>query len=249
MSSYPPYIKKKSGYRPYLNENFEFNENFESIPNPNSEDNLKYRKHHDDIENVAINSENNDNTTCKLPKKKSIKELVYESFFEFAAITMIIGASGVILSLLLELNMLIPFHFVGLLVSLVATYYKYKVWVNPSYKSSYCNCSNASYKETKMKGILTVLDHKKGSLLFNIPNSLFGIFYYASMLFIDIMELMDILLVKYLVLFLMIVSCVGSCFLWYTMVFQIRSICILCMTIHAINLLSLVGYYIAFVLY
>jgi len=132
-------------------------------------------------------------------------------------------------------------YMIGLLGSCQATYYKYRVWADPEYKSKYCDCAGSnSYQESTMKGILTVLDHKKGSMIFNIPNSCFGILYYMFMFGITVMMLTDIWIVYLFVNAVTVVSFIGSIFLWYTMIKDVRSICVICMTIHSVNFLSFI---------
>jgi uncharacterized membrane protein len=140
---------------------------------------------------------------------------------------------------------------IGFIVSIIATYYKYKMWIDPFYKTKNCNCGESN-QSTIINGILTVLAHKKGSMLFNIPNSVFGILFYGLMFGIhlnDATEVIDFVLVNVnayqtiqcLVNILFVLSFIGSIYLWIIMIYQIRSICSLCMTIYAINFLNMIS--------
>lgn len=179
---------------------------------------------------------------CKLPKKQSTKELIFESCFEFIVITSVLFTFGHVLRKIFDFDQMYLFYLVGLLVSIKATHYKYKIWKDPSFKSKYCNCTNNdSFQQTKLKGILKVLDHKKGSIIFNIPNSVFGVILYTLLLTLYSMNL-----TSYLITSISIISFLASLYLWLIMVFDVKTICILCMTIHSVNFLTflylIIGY-------
>jgi len=204
---------------------------------------LRYRGTKTSENDLELNDSTDNGVTnsmlCKIPKRQSTKELITESVLEFVVITSVLFTFGYSLEKIFDFNQLYLFYFVGLLVSLKATHYKYEVWKDPTFKSKYCNCANNdSFQQTKLKGILTVLEHKKGSLLFNIPNSVFGIILYAFLLTLYLMHLTDYLMINYLVKTISIASLLASVFLWLTMVFEVKMICVLCMTIHSANFLA-----------
>lgn len=183
----------------------------------------------------------------KIPKKQTKCRLITESSIEFIVIALTIGMMNLFLNRYFSIDPIFLCTIVGFIVSVIATYYKYKVWADPHYKTKFCNCEESN-RPTIMHGILTVLDHKKGSLLFNIPNSVFGILFYGAMFgihMIDVTEIIDSVAIDheihYFVNILFVLSFFGSMYLWKTMIFTIGWICILCMTIHAVNFLNLIS--------
>ena len=163
-----------------------------------------------------------------------------------------VGTANLLLDLYFSINPIFLCTIVGFIASVTATYYKYKVWADPSYKAKNCNCEGSN-QSTIMRGVLTVLDHKKGSLLLNIPNSFFGILFYGFVFgihMIDVTEVIDLInltdhidheMIQYFVNALFVISFLGSIYLWKTMIFAVKSICILCMSIHAVNFLNLLS--------
>ena len=178
----------------------------------------------------------NEPKVCKLQKRRSVFSLIQESTIEFFVIAFIAGCISYISNYVFGINQLMFYHFVGFCCSIQTTYYKWKIAMDPSYVSS-CNCAQ-SFTEEKMASVLKVLNHEKGSMLFNIPNSIFGILFYGGLMFLRF-YFPEFAIVSALVAIATVVSCMGSMYLWKVMVFEIRSICILCMTIHATNFLSL----------
>ena len=83
--------------------------------------------------------------------------------------------------------------------------------------------------------VLNVLDHKYGSMVFNVPNSVWGIFYYLFMFYIHNNDFPEGELIFNN---LNLISCIGGMYLWYLMIFKIKSVCALCMTVHASNFLT-----------
>lgn len=174
---------------------------------------------------------------CKRPVSRSTLGLISESVVMFIGISFLVKIIGMFFDDVFGVNQLYVFLLVGLYGSLQATYLKFRVWLNPEYKSKYCNCVGAESEQNDkmsnvMNGIMTVLDHNKGSLLFNIPNSVFGIFFYVLLIGITYYQFSWAHLVTETLIW---ISCVGSLFLWYTMVFEVRSICMLCVSIYAAN--------------
>ncbi len=177
--------------------------------------------------------------SCKRTKKQTIYKLIFISLSEFMTIIGIILCVNFIINGLFSINPMYLQLIIGLSVSVLSTFYKYKIFIDPSYLSKYCDCEKANISgSTIMSGIITVLGHKKGSLILNIPNSLFGILYYSILLVIIFIEFKNYLLIEYLINMLIFISLPVSVCLYITMIFEVRSICILCMSIHAVNFLN-----------
>jgi uncharacterized membrane protein len=179
---------------------------------------------------------NEEKTICKLRKKQSISELFIKSLKFFLLINIGVLTTSYLSEFVLGINKFYIYCLIGLYCSAQATYYKFRMFIDPKYKPD-CNCyeGDVSFTDDAMNGILTVLEHKKGTLLFNIPNSVFGILFYLSMI---VMMGMNSYYCFLIIKILNVTSCIGSIFLWYTMVTEVKSICILCTTIHCINFLS-----------
>ena len=172
---------------------------------------------------------------CVLRTRKSKLSLLYDGIISFLIAVILIHISSTIFQNLFGIKKLSIFYFVGWSVSMLATYYKFRIWMNPDFKSD-CGCEGGD----KIYGILSVLDHKKGSILFGVPNSVFGILYYGFMLTMTytlFSATND--LRKYASLF----TACGSLYLWFTMIFQVGFNCVLCITLHAVNYLTFCYYF------
>jgi len=180
-----------------------------------------------------------DSISCKKQKKPTVHKLVCTFIKYFVSILILVGAFAMAFSLCFNADKIYAFFSIGLFCSLLATYYKVRIYLNPSYKPN-CNCTSdipLSTSETMMNGIFTVLDHKKGALLFNIPNSVYGILFY---IFLIMINTYDVPFDHYHVTIVLIsTSCIGCLYLLHVMIFQIKSICLLCVTIYAANYLTL----------
>ena len=187
-----------------------------------------------------INNENNsDNKVCKLPKKpkepKKTSELFFKSLKLMSYMFFIIFISVMLINYVFDINTLYPLFIIGVGCSLVATYFKMRMLWNPNYEPG-CECyDNETFTGEAMNGFLNVLEHERATLLFNIPNSVFGIFFYTFMI---VMTAWNMNYSYLIIMALNLVSVVGSCWLWYIMVTEVKNICILCTTIHSINFLS-----------
>lgn len=174
---------------------------------------------------------------CKIKKSMSTKTLLMKStkFFSFATII------GLIISKYIHIFVGIdPIYFyllMGLTVSLVATYYKFRMWYDPSYRPN-CNCAGKEDKEKgeMLNGVLSVLDHKKSAIFLNVPNTVWGILYYVTMIMLNYNNVDLIYDINFIA---SIMTCCGSAYLWYTMVYEVRYVCVLCSTIHASSFLML----------
>lgn len=178
------------------------------------------------------------NQACTIRKKESKMNLLKKSgkFFTFMLV------AGYLLSVITEnlfdIDRIYFYFFVGLVVSSVASYFKLRVWLNPEYHTG-CNCAD-SKPESMLDGVFTVLSHKKSALLLNIPNTVFGILSYLSMILLNKYE--DFFgenNVYFATLFFAVSSTIGSLYLWFTMVNEVRSVCVICSTIHAMSFLIL----------
>ena len=176
-----------------------------------------------------------DEKVCMLRTRKSKISLLYDGIMKFLIAVVLIHISSTIFQNLFGINKFSSFYFVGCFVSLLTTYYKFRIWINPNFKSD-CGCEGGD----TLHGILSVIDHKKGSILFGIPNSVFGILYYGFMLamtYIAFSATND--LRKFASLF----TVCGSLYLWFTMIFQVGFNCVLCITLHAVNYLTFCYYF------
>lgn len=164
---------------------------------------------------------------------KSKYLLIKETILESVLIYTIIKTIAEIINDLFVVYQINIFYFVGLCVSILSTYYKYKILIDPSFKPcQYCTQSNSFYSEL-MNGTLYTLDHEK-SFIFGVPNSIFGILFYIFMMYYNIAH-SNILFVN----ITSFVSVVGSFYLWKVMIFEIKQNCILSMIVHTMNFTTL----------
>ena len=185
------------------------------------------------------NKTQSDGKVC-LMRKPSSFELFLKSFKFFSMITFLTLALATILKFVFAMNPLYLLFSIGVFCSLLTSYYKIRMLIDPTFKPD-CNCvGDQSFTEEAMSGVLSVLDHKKATL-FLIPNSIYGIFFYTFML---IMLFSNMNYSDFIIKNLNIISVTGSCWLWYIMITEVKNICVLCTTIHSINFLSF--YYLFF---
>jgi uncharacterized membrane protein len=117
----------------------------------------------------------------------------------------------------------------GIIYSIQATVYKYRMMKDPNYVPPKCKCGNKPTVNMK-----NVLNSKESSLFFGIPNSIFGVGFYALTTYLYWIHRDDI------VTALLVVSCNFSLYLGWIMVHRIGSLCALCINIYAINILMLI---------
>jgi uncharacterized membrane protein len=115
----------------------------------------------------------------------------------------------------------------GLLFSMQATYYKYRLSVDPGYKIPKCRCAGLRDDNTEM-----VLQSRQSAIL-RIPNSVLGVAVYIALL-----------LSVYLghtgtAMSLAVVAVLASAYLSYVMVVKIAGLCVNCINLAALNLLIL----------
>jgi len=184
---------------------------------------------------------------CLRPKKPTLVELLYTSGKYFVVISMISLVIEFAGKSVFGINPLYICYSVGLCCALLATYYKVHMWLNPNYRPD-CGCysptganqasgtsagySNETFTDKAMNGVLTVLDHKKANLLLGVPNSVWGILFYSGMTGLQLFGYDSVMRI------LNAVSCLGSLWLWYIMVTEVKSVCIICTTIHSTNFMT-----------
>lgn len=114
----------------------------------------------------------------------------------------------------------------GLLFSMQASYYKYKLSRDPNYKIPRCGaCSGRKDDNTE-----TVLRSSDSALL-GIPNSWFGVGFYVALLVLTFMRYPTA------AVYLAGAGIVASAFLSYVMIAKIKALCALCVNTAALNLL------------
>lgn len=114
----------------------------------------------------------------------------------------------------------------GLLFSMQASYYKFKLSRDPNYKIPKCGaCSGRKDDNTE-----TVLRSSDSALL-GIPNSWFGVGFYVALLVIAFMRYPTA------AIYLAGAGIAASAFLSYVMIAKIKALCALCVNTAALNLL------------
>jgi len=181
---------------------------------------------------------------CQRKQKATTMDLFLKSLKFFSFVFLVIGTASVLMETLLGINRIFLYFLVGLGVSCLASYYKFMVWLNPDFHPA-CDCAQPESfipsTQDMMDGVFTVLGHKKSALLFNVPNTFWGVLFYISMIFLNILNFPG---VYTLTLLATLASCAGSVYLWYTMVCEVKSVCVICSSIHAISFLTLVSFFV-----
>lgn len=191
------------------------------------------------ISKLQKSDQSNDSQACARKKKSTSLSLFLKSLKFFTTVVIVAQLLSIVFNALTGARYVYIYFLIGVAVSIQATYYKFRVWLDSSYKPD-CDCAQPEKfipsKQDMMDGVFTVLGHKKSALLFNIPNTVFGILFYLLMIFINYTQCY---LYSPITLLLTLISCSGSIYLWYTMIAEVGSVCVLCSTIHAINFLTL----------
>ena len=115
----------------------------------------------------------------------------------------------------------------GLFYSLQATYYKYRLAVNPDYQIPKCKCAGAAKDGTE-----TVLKSGASAIL-GIPTSALGVVLYAALLLLVSAGLAGPAML------MAVLAMVASAYLAYVMVARIGGLCSTCINIAALNVLIL----------
>lgn len=113
----------------------------------------------------------------------------------------------------------------GLVYSTQASFYTYKLGVDPAYEIPKCGCAGAANDKTEV-----VLRSSESATL-GIPNSVLGTVLYAALLLLVYLQQ------DFAALLPAIVSIAGSGYLSYVMVGRIASLCPICINIAALNVL------------
>jgi len=117
----------------------------------------------------------------------------------------------------------------GILYSLQATFYKYKMLKDPEYVPPKCKCGNKPTINTK-----TVLESDESSLFFGIPNSIFGIGLYPLIGYLTYLQF------ESAVIGMLVIAATISFYLAYKMIYDIGSLCSLCINVYAVNVLLVI---------
>jgi uncharacterized membrane protein len=118
----------------------------------------------------------------------------------------------------------------ALVYSLQASYYRYRLSVDPDYRIPSCNCAGSGNDDTE-----TVLRSRHSAVL-KIPNAVLGALLYAALLVLVYMNERDAAMQ------LAIVAVLGSLYLSYVMVAKITSLCATCINVAALNVLILMQF-------
>lgn len=192
---------------------------------------------------ATIDMSDNDKV-CLMKQQDTTLSLFLKSLKFFTFVFVVGGLMSLLMEAITGINRIYLYFVMGLSVSMLATYYKFRVWYDPSYKPD-CDCANPEpdslipTKEDTINGIFTVLDHEKSAMFLNIPNTVFGILFYSFMMLINMYQ---VPYAYHITFFFTVISCVGSIFLWYTMIITILSVCALCSAIHSISFLTLLSF-------
>ena len=132
-----------------------------------------------------------------------------------------------LLAHLAGVNEIYTFSVFGLVYSLQATYYKYKLAVDPEFKIPSCGCARRSVDGTE-----SVLQSRQSATL-GIPNSVFALAFFCAALALTAVA--D----SRLALPLAAIAVAASIYLSYVMLVRIRSLCATCVNIVALSALIL----------
>jgi len=113
----------------------------------------------------------------------------------------------------------------GLLYSMQAVYYKYKLSKDGNYKIPRCRC--ASGRNDNAEVVLL----SRQSAIFGIPNAAFGVVLYLLLPLLVHKQL------THIAVGLAAIGAIGSLYLSYAMVFRIRHLCTNCINVLALNAL------------
>jgi vitamin-K-epoxide reductase (warfarin-sensitive) len=109
---------------------------------------------------------------------------------------------------------------IGFCVSAYLYLLEKKVKKQPSYKP-FCDLSDS---------VSCTKPIKTGySSLFSVSNALIAMIFYGVMAFFAVID--ALVFIKILAL----MSCIASCYLAYLLIVKVKSLCLLCMTLYAIN--------------
>jgi uncharacterized membrane protein len=132
-----------------------------------------------------------------------------------------------LLAYLIHANPLYTLALFGLLYSMQATYYKYRLSVDPDYKIPKCRCAGRRNDNAE-----TVLQSRESAIL-RIPNAVLGVVLYSALLLAVYLKHADTAMLA------AIMAILVSVYLSYVMVVKIASLCVNCINVAALNVLIL----------
>lgn len=115
----------------------------------------------------------------------------------------------------------------GLVYSMQATYYKYRLSVDPGYKIPKCRCAGRRNDNTE------IVLQSRASAILKIPNSVLGVVLYSALLLLVYVKHAEPAMQ------VAIVAVLTSVYLSYVMVVKIASLCVNCINVAALNVLIL----------
>jgi uncharacterized membrane protein len=157
-----------------------------------------------------------------------IPEIVGEFFKMIAGSLIGFWVIGKLLAYVFHVNSLYTFSVLGLVFSVQATYYKYRLSANPDFKIPKCKCSGHRADSTT-----TVLQSGQSALL-GIPISMLGAVFYAALVMLSYFRHPEG------VAFLVVGGVAVSAYLSYGMVSKIGGLCANCVNVAALNILLLI---------
>ncbi len=134
---------------------------------------------------------------------------------------------GKLLEYIFHVSPVYTFAVFGFIYSVQATYYKYRLAVDPGYKIPKCRCAGLRDDNTE-----EVLKSRESAIM-KVPNSALGAVFYSTLLVLAHSKHTDaVRLVTF-------VALAASAYLSYVMVVKIRALCVNCIHISALNVLIL----------
>jgi len=134
---------------------------------------------------------------------------------------------GKLLEYIFHARPLYTFAVFGFVYSVQATYYKYRLAVDPGYKIPKCRCAGLRDDNTE-----EVLKSRESAIL-RVPNSVFGALFYSGLMVLAYLKHTDA------VRLIAFVALVVSAYLSYVMVVKIGRLCVNCINVSALNVLIL----------
>lgn len=123
------------------------------------------------------------------------------------------------------------FFFVLIFLGLIASFYALSVNLRMKNDKKYKPLCDLNNKISCSKAFKS----DKGRI-FGLPNPVYGIIFYSFIVFLHTSGMF--LIVKVAI----IISVIASFYLAYVLFFRIRTICVVCISIYAINVLLLINY-------
>jgi len=132
-----------------------------------------------------------------------------------------------LLAFVFHASPLYTFLVFGLIYSVQATYYKYRLSVDPGYKIPKCRCAGQRNDHSEV-----VLKSKQSTIM-KVPYSVLGGVFYFVLLVLAYLKHADVVMPA-------AVGAIGmSAYLSYAMIVKIGSLCVKCINVSALNILIL----------